>query len=37
MSAGAYQPGIEQEATTASVSVAGGAPGWPNSTRCPVS
>jgi hypothetical protein len=37
MRVGSYQPGIEQDATTASVSDARGAPGRPNSTRRPVS
>ncbi len=36
MSAGAYQPGMEQDATTASASGTTGAPARPNITRRPV-
>ena len=37
MMAGSYQPGMEQDATTASASGIRGAPVRPNITRCPVS
>ena len=37
ISIGAYQPGIAQDAITASASRAGGAPALPNGTRSPVS
>jgi hypothetical protein len=37
MTIGAYHPGIEHDAMTASGSVAGGVPGRPNGTRRPVS
>ena len=37
MTAGSYQPGMEQDATTASASGTRGAPARPNITRCPVS
>src|SRR5260370_1301442 len=36
MTAGSYQPGMEQEATTASGTDAAGAPPRPNTTRGPV-
>ena len=36
ITAGANHPGIEHDATTASTTLAGGAPGDPNATRSPV-